>query len=195
MLKGEQNEYNTLKSASKELDNKILNFSAVGLKLNSLNKKKVSSKRDMLSFDSSKTQINKETKLMDSLISQTRDVFKDNYSVNLSFSGSKEKEESQAAQLKAWEDKYTEFESLVNDLKKKIGYPETSNFGGEDDEENPLIKLIEEVQNMVEFMESKGLDIAPPKPTPTPIDETEPIPNNNPIIIGALLLGGYLIFK
>ena len=189
MLKSNQSEYDSLKSNSDTINSKIMSFSAVGVNLRSHSKKKKESDDELISFDSSKSQIGKEARMMDSLTSQTKEVFKDNYNVKLSFDGSDDK----AKELKDWEDKYVEFESLVNDLKKKIGYPTNSSFDGNEDGENPLIKLIEEIQNMIEFMEAKELTETI-KPTP-PIDESEPTVDNKPLIIGGLLLGGYLLFK
>ena len=192
MLKENQVEYNGLKSNSASVDAKILSFDGMGLKLNSLSKQKRESEAKLYDFDSNSSQINKETRLMDRLIRETKGVFNDAYDVKSSFDGSSP---SSDEELIEWREKYSEFESLVNDLKKKIGYPTTLNFEGGDDGENPLIPLIEEVKKMIAFMEREDLKLqVEVTPTVEVVENKEPI-GVNPILIGGVLLGGYLLLK
>ena len=87
--------------------------------------------------------------------------------------------------LKAWDKNYAEFEKLVEDLSKYVGYPLNFNADGGTEGENPLIPLIEQVQSITRWLESQE-DL-------TPVKEE---PSIAPYLVGgALAMGALMMFK
>ena len=96
--------------------------------------------------------------------------------------------------LSTWKINYKEFESLVDSIETKVGYPTKKlSFDGEDSEVNPLRSLISRVESINKWIEEneplKPIDDTPPKPTP------EPVAQNviSPYLVGVLALGGLAV--
>ena len=88
--------------------------------------------------------------------------------------------------LDSWKSSYSEFESLVDALEKKVGYKEEfANASGEGiDTENPLGTLIERLDRITEFIESEEYQ--------NKLDDNKTKEQTNvvsPVLIGGLALG------
>jgi len=97
--------------------------------------------------------------------------------------------ESLEDKLAQWDTNYKVFDKLVTDLGKEIGYPVNLNADGDGSEEdqNPMIPLIERVQAITRWLEENENILN----EPTII--IEPEVNYTPYIIGALALGALMI--
>lgn len=88
--------------------------------------------------------------------------------------------------LDSWTSSYSEFENLVDDLANKVGYTEefVNANGDEIDTENPLGTLIERLDRITEFVESKEYQ--------NKLDDNKTKEQTNvvsPVLIGGLALG------
>ena len=105
------------------------------------------------------------------------------------------------AKLNLWESNYLIFKSLVKSLAEHVGYPITDpdaklNANGDNDE-NPLIALIEQLRNITTWVEEQE-DVFP-DPTPDPITEVVEVEKEHShigyIIGGVVLAAAALMMK
>ena len=122
--------------------------------------------------------------------SEIQSIDAENNLLSLKNSSQKVKLESLEEKLRAWDERYSEFELLVDKLAQFVGFEPKTNYIGADGStsgENPLIGLIERVKTISAWVESQD-DF-------DPLPQTEENTNFSPLILGLFAVGGLLMLK
>ena len=122
--------------------------------------------------------------------SEIQSIDAENNLLSLKNSSQKVKLESLEEKLRAWDERYSEFELLVDNLAQFVGFEPKTNYIGADGStsgENPLIGLIERVKTISAWVESQD-DF-------DPLPQTEENTNFSPLILGLFAVGGLLMLK